>query len=285
MPMPVLGCKGLVVFTDLDGTLLDARTYAPDAGVRATIKWLRARGIPVVFCSSKTWAEQSALQDALDLADQPCIVENGAAIVSPEPCAGGRVPRVLALGARVGEIRKRIQRIEMRMGRRFSTYASIGPEEVSRLTGLGPEAARRAAQREFSETLVDELSPAQWEELEECFAVEGLQCLHGGRFRTVTGSGTDKGRAVAELAARLGGASGASLLTAALGDSANDRSMLAAVHLPVLLQNGRGSWIDLDLPNLRRVCAPGPEGWTEGVMWCLEAFERRRAGTIRTLSG
>jgi mannosyl-3-phosphoglycerate synthase len=46
-----------IVFTDLDGTLLHPITYSYHESVEA-VKWLRENGIPIVFCSAKTRAEQ-----------------------------------------------------------------------------------------------------------------------------------------------------------------------------------------------------------------------------------
>jgi len=48
--------KKPVFFSDLDGTLLDARTYSFDAALPA-LGILRARRVPLVVCSSKTRTE------------------------------------------------------------------------------------------------------------------------------------------------------------------------------------------------------------------------------------
>ncbi|MDP2876998.1 MAG: HAD-IIB family hydrolase, partial [Holophaga sp.] len=64
-----------ILFTDLDGTLLDESTYAFEPALPA-IRALQERGIPIVFCTSKTFAETVALQEVLGITD-PFIVENG----------------------------------------------------------------------------------------------------------------------------------------------------------------------------------------------------------------
>ena len=57
-----MGLSRLLVFTDLDGTLLDYDTYAFDAAEPALDR-LRRERIPFVLCSSKTRAEiEAALQ-------------------------------------------------------------------------------------------------------------------------------------------------------------------------------------------------------------------------------
>ena len=84
----------LIVFTDLDGTLLDHHSYSWRAASPAMAK-LAANGIPLIFNSSKTAAEMRHLQNAMGIR-APFIVENGAAAVIPAGCLGrteGRRPR------------------------------------------------------------------------------------------------------------------------------------------------------------------------------------------------
>ena len=70
-----------VIYTDLDGTLLDHHTYAFDEALE-TIKALMDRGIPIVPCTSKTRAETVNLMQTMGI-DGPMIIENGAAIWVP----------------------------------------------------------------------------------------------------------------------------------------------------------------------------------------------------------
>src|SRR5687768_8132133 len=70
-----------LVFTDLDGTLLDHDTYSWEAA-RPALSRLRHLGIPLVLCSSKTAAELRPIAKRLGL-QTPLIVENGGGIRLP----------------------------------------------------------------------------------------------------------------------------------------------------------------------------------------------------------
>jgi len=70
-----------VIFTDLDGTLLDHETYSFSAAVPA-LEILNEKGIPLVFCSSKTRAEIEYWRDKLGNR-HPFISENGGGIFIP----------------------------------------------------------------------------------------------------------------------------------------------------------------------------------------------------------
>ena len=72
----------LVVFSDLDGTLLDHENYSYTQAQPA-LDALASRGIPLILATSKTAAEVAVLHQALNLGDWPAIVENGAGIYRP----------------------------------------------------------------------------------------------------------------------------------------------------------------------------------------------------------
>ena len=67
--------KDLIIFTDLDGSLLDEETYraSPADSLFGT---LNTHGIPVVFNSSKTFPEMLKVRRSMGN-HQPFVVENG----------------------------------------------------------------------------------------------------------------------------------------------------------------------------------------------------------------
>ena len=69
--------RNVAVFTDLDGTLLDEKTYSFEAA-RPALAALREKGCLLVPCTSKTSEETFPLLDELGGRD-PFIVENGGA--------------------------------------------------------------------------------------------------------------------------------------------------------------------------------------------------------------
>ncbi len=88
--------QNLLVFTDLDATLLDHETY-DWRPAQPALDELRRRGIPVIFNSSKTKAEQLALRAEIGN-EHPFIVENGAAVYFPRDYFGPQPDGVEADG-------------------------------------------------------------------------------------------------------------------------------------------------------------------------------------------
>ena len=272
--LPAKRWSPLVVFTDLDGTLLDSHCSAVGPA-REMLARLGAQRIPVVFCSSKTAAEQRPLRRDLGLEHTPYIVENGSAVWVPDSAGLAvtdwpRLPgqpdeRVRVLGQSSDAVRAGLARATARTRQPVAGYADLTVRQIADLTGLDEPSAARARQRDFSETLIDQWPSAEWSTLESALAAEGLTCRHGGRFRTVTGSESDKGRAARLVAGLYAVALGQPVVTAGIGDSANDEGLLASVDHPYLVAHGAHSWASLDVPGLIRTPHSGPVGWIDAI--------------------
>jgi len=223
-----------IIFSDLDGTLLDAKDYSFAAAAPA-LRLIRARGIPLVLCSSKTRAEIEALRRRLDNA-HPFIAENGGGIFVPrgyfaeefEADAFGDY-RLIRLGMSYGEIRKRFVRLRERLGARMRGFADMTDDEVAALTGLSRDEARLARQRDFDEAFVFDGAPD--ESFLKAIEADGLHWTQGQFFHIM--GDHDKGRAVKMLASLYRQQYGA-LTSIGLGDSLNDLPLLQAVDRAVL---------------------------------------------------
>ncbi len=259
----------VVVFTDLDGTLLDYHTYSSELAEPLVARLNRA-GVPVVFCSSKTRAEQEVYRQRLGI-DAPFIVEDGGAIFI-EP---GYFPfaydyhrlidgyQVIELGRPYGEIRRILEQMRQKHNLTFTGFGDMDATQIAAVTGLDMESARRARKRDYEETLCLSGTEPEISFILSHIEVAGLRWAKGTRFYGVMGD-NDKGmatRALTELFKRkLGG-----VKTIGVGDSLNDVPMLAEVDFPVLVQKPGGSWQEVELPNLNRVAGIGPEGWVRAI--------------------
>lgn len=252
----------LVVFSDLDGTLLDEATYSFDAA-REALGALAARGVPLVLCSSKTRIEMERCAQAMGLAS-PLVVENGGAILWPH--AGGYT--VLARGTPRRRLIAALEDIARETGAVLRGFSTLSADEVARLTRLAPEAARDAMAREYDEPFL--VDAGDIGRIASAAERRGLRVTRGGRFHHLTGP-TDKGQAVREIVATYQ-AAGRHVRSAALGDSANDLSMLKAVDRPIVVPRSAGA-VDAELaralPQAERAPAPGPAGWNAAVLAML----------------
>lgn len=259
--------KQWVVFTDLDGTLLELDTYSYHVAQPA-VELLRTKQIPLVFCSSKTRAEQEFYRHKLRV-DAPFIVENGSAVFIPNGYFDfaylyqRSLPgyEVIELGTPVAAIRQAIAEIRADLGLDCYGYADLSLSEITRLTGLDADAAQRACWREYSETLLkSDFTPQTLAQFQQALARQGLVCVTGSKFYTIHGQRSDKGQA-ARLLINLFRRKFGSVITVGLGDGPNDASFLTLVNYTYLVQRPDHHWINLELPHLEKVNGVGPAGW------------------------
>jgi len=258
-----------VLFSDLDGTFLDATTYSYKESLDA-LKLLQKANIPLVFCSAKTRAEQMEYRRKLEIPD-PFIVENGGAIFIsksyfPFSFNFHKVVEeylVIELGLPYTRITETLQKIRGETGLTFKGFADMNVKEISRDSGLSLQFARRAKQREYTETFKLEGEERTQKQILDKIKKAGLNYTHGGRYYEAMGN-NDKGEAVTILA-RLFRQRFGEVITVGIGDSLNDLPMLATVDIPVLVQRPGEYWENLPLSNVYRVAGIGPSGWSKAI--------------------
>lgn len=254
----------LLVFTDLDGTLLDHDTYRWQAAEPA-LERLRRANVPVVLNSSKTAAEIRDIRVALNN-HHPFIVENGAAVIIPANCFGPRAEQVVNFGASREQVLSVLSELRSE-GYRFRGFADMSVDELGRVTGLPVTSAELAKDRQGTEPLLWEGSDEELATFTEKLAAEKLRLVRGGRFFHVMGD-FDKADGVRFLLSKYREHYGReSLVTVALGDSPNDQRMLESVNIPVIIRGAQSDQVQLTSDrHAMRSLKPGPEGWNECVL-------------------
>lgn len=286
----------IVVFSDIDGTLIDifTRKYGKS---KELVKKLKESSIPVILCSSKTWAEQDVIRKDLGLESEPFIIENGGAVIIPYGYFSGggggggstdddlkhhygmRVVdgySVIELGRSSAEIRKVLQYVRRKTGTPFKGVSDLSIEELAKIVGMTPEEAERMSKRQYGETIL-EIDKTEKVKLEQALSKEGLQVIHGGRYFDVTG-GNDKGKAVRILIDLYRKKLGYGTIFIGIGDSANDAPMLKLTDIAILVQKHDGSWAEVDnsnnIPHVVKAKGIGPAGWENAFATIIKEAEQ-----------
>lgn len=265
-----------LIFSDLDGTLLDARRYSFNDALPA-LNLISERGIPLILCSSKTRAEIEAC--CLHMHNShPFISENGGGIFVPRnyfsaPLEAASLDgyQLITLGLPYAEIRSRFGALREQLGIRVSGFGDMTAEEVAELTGLSCDDATLAKQRDFDEPFVFDGAP----DARFLQAIEdaGLHWTQGRMFHIM--GKHDKGLAVKTLKALYEREYG-EIFSIGLGDSLNDLPLLQAVDHPVLIRHEDGSFDSrIAIAGLMKTQSPGPQGWNEAVLQLLSAGNAR----------
>jgi mannosyl-3-phosphoglycerate phosphatase len=274
MPTPAA-----LLFTDLDGTLLDHETYGFDAA-RPALHAVQDRGLPLILTTSKTLAEVTDLNRALHN-HAPVIVENGGALAFPTglpypfelPPGDVADDHLLVLRSPAyTEILAFIDAQREAHDYRLQGFHDMTADEVSRHTGLAIAEAKQAQQRLCSEPFVWHDSDARLETFTAAAAGAGLRILRGGRFHHLLGD-TDKAAALLALRDLYAQPTDQPPLTIALGDSENDINMLETADIAVIVMRPDGQHLDCrGRQQTYRTTEPGPAGWNTAVETLLETL-------------
>ena len=244
----------IVVFTDLDGTLLDHETYSW-APAQPALKMAKQNDIPVVLASSKTAAEIADIRAAIGFDHVPAIVENGAGILPAFASAtqGGDHARLLDILNSLPA--------DLRAG--FHGFTDWGVDGVAQATGLPIDQAAKAHARQFSEPGLWRGAPELERDFVDALLQRGVHARRGGRYLTLS-FGATKADRVAEIIAQY-----APCTSIALGDAPNDVEMLEAADLGVIVSNAHADPLP-ELPSeatgkIIRTTQDGPTGWNQAV--------------------
>lgn len=264
--------EGTLIFTDLDGTLLNHDDYSFAPASKA-VEALKTARVPIIPVTSKTKAELIGLRTAIGL-DTPFVVENGAGIYIPKDYFRFNDDSLIDAGSywckrfapARSELIELLNNAPDSVRSSMQTFSDMTALELSQLTGLTEEQALLAAEREFSEPINWTGDDKEALALKDYAHIHGYDLVKGGRFFHLT-NGYDKGQALYWLKQQFSRANpDQSQFAIALGDSANDIDMLEAADQAIIIKNPYSQNIDLanGIPIIRSSKA-GPAGWAESL--------------------
>src|SRR5687767_10280539 len=265
--------NGWMVFTALDGSLLDARTLSFEAA-RHSFRRLIAAGIPVVPVTGKTFAEVRPLADVLGI-DGRLVIESGGGIARRV----GSSWRLEACGAGTKVLREAVPKIEQRSGARLRLYSAMRLDQAAAASGLTGIDLRRSLQRNFDEPFVLESGPLA--AVEEAARSIGLRVRTGGRFHHLSGP-PRRGAAAQQVRDEIAASSGAQPFVVALGYAPIDIEFLSLADIPIIMPRRNGAPDPLlvaMLPEARVAPSAGPKGWAKAIDEISDSLTSRVGST------
>lgn len=267
----------VLIFTDMDGTLLDHHTYSFDA-VKKCLTALKKSNIAVIPNTSKTYAELKNLRKNIGL-DSAFIVENGAAVYLPSSA----FKHISSVDAKsFGLTQKQnywvkefarprshflnlLQTIAPKYRDDYLAFSEMTVQQIAEHTGLNVEDAQKASQRDYGE-------PIKWlgplDKKTEFIAhlrYIGGNVVEGGRFIHFADN-TDKADAMQWLTKFLGSFSDKVSSTFALGDGNNDIGMLEAADVAIIIKSPVADPLIVNKKeNKFYTTKEGPVGWAESI--------------------
>ncbi len=250
-----------LVFSDLDGTLLEERSYS-FFYAKPALRLLKKLGVPVVLVTSKTMGEVLHWQKKLGI-DGPFICENGAAIFIPKDYFHFKIPMakeengwlIIWLSEGISSIKKFVEKMR-KDGFEIEALTEMTVNRAAKLTGLSVSLAREAKKRDFDECIL--LHRGNIADFKIRAGKSGISVVEGGGFYHLC-AGHDKGKAVKILLEFFEKKFGA-VESTGIGDSENDFPMLDAVDFGYLVRKADGSYAS---KKFEKANAKNSKGWAE----------------------
>lgn len=253
----------LLIFTDLDGTLLDHNDYSADPADRLIARLSKSEQFNIIPVTSKTRSELLHLQAAIPLPHSIGITENGSVIHINDArfFAEDTPSKVITMGMEYQEVLKHVAGIPSTLRNCLRGFADMSVKQVTKETGLSHDDAKRAKERDATEPFLWSGSDAEFSEMEGLFAQADIRVQRGGRFYHLTGQ-ADKEQAMAKVTTAFAERNPKDrIVSVALGDGPNDLAMIEAADIGVIMPNPNGVTISSSKSHIRTAPIPGPKGW------------------------
>jgi mannosyl-3-phosphoglycerate phosphatase len=266
----------LVIFTDLDGTLLDRDTYSFSPAEPA-LRLTKIKNIPLVLASSKTRAEIEIYRKRLEN-DHPFISENGGAVFIPKGYFSFPYPydrglkeySVLELGTSYPQIIEVLESIKKETNIPIRGFSDLSEKEISSLCGLSLEEAELAKKREYDEPFLIDGEEKEIAIVKRKIEEKRMNYVWGGRFHHILGK-NNKGKAV-EILKELFENQFFSISTVGIGNTPNDLPMLLAVDHPIFLREKNSVSPLIPFKNVTCVEGTGPRVWNEAILSIINSI-------------
>ncbi len=281
MSFPIVDSAKAIIYSDLDGTLLDHHSYSFEAA-KSSLDKLASLNIPVVLNTSKTAAELTVIREQMGL-ETPFIVENGAAVFIPktefESKPKGSVWQdgywVKTFASKRSHWLGVIDKLSSSFDGEFEALSQMTLRRLMEVTGLDERSAQLATKRLYGEPLLWKGSQDRRNIFIENAKKLGASPLLGGRFLHICGD-SNKGKALEWLTNEYKRQRRVdSLTTISLGDGDNDIAMLEAsdiavrilspVNPPPILERSDG---------VITSTLNGPMGWKECIERLIPALQQ-----------
>lgn len=266
-----------LLFTDLDGSLLDHHSYSHHAANKA-LALLKKSSVPVMPTTSKTLAELLPIRTALNNND-PFIVENGAAIYIPVGYFKQQ-PDDTTLYTKAGQDfwqysqapsrahwQQLLNQVSDAFAGQYIDFQHLGTAGVAEVTGLSLAQAALANQRGFSEPIHWLGNAAEKKRFIQQLENLGAHIVEGGRFLHLIDKNACKGTAMQRLKQSFtNNDNRQTYISIAAGDSHNDISMLEAADIAAVIRSPAHATPILKRNQKTYVSEKfGPEGWDEVI--------------------
>ena len=262
----------ILIFTDLDGSLLDRDTFKFDE-IKDYIRQLISKGIFIIPNTSKT--EKEILEFINDLGSSlPFISENGAAINGLD-LLNANFPKKLILSREKADLFNIFKdTVPRNLQNKCKWLSDMDKKKQSLIFGLKDKKLSMALDRQYTIPFLFDGTKNEKNELSKIIKNQDLYLQDGGRVINLTDK-VNKANAL-KVFVRFFEKDNINVKTIAVGDNYNDLDMLKTSDFPCLVFNDKFTLDEIPISNLITSDKPSPEGWADVIKMALVQINKNR---------
>ena len=265
--------SNILLFTDLDGTLLNKKTFEFKAALNL-IKNCISKGINIIPNSSKTDLELNEICEDLKI-PKVYISENGSCIYGLNVLSENLNEKICLSRNKDIIFKNFTDKINVKLQKKCLILENETLQNQIEVLGLPKNKISKAMNRKFSIPFIFLGNNEEEVELKKNVRRNGLNVQFGGRVLSL-GDEVSKGDAMMRFMSLLSNETKKNYVSICVGDNENDFDMLDKCDYPCLVKNG-----PLKNINFKNQCVfskkEAPDGWVEVVNKTLNIIEEVRS--------
>ncbi len=258
--------SSVIIFTDLDGTILHRDTFKFDT-IKNYLKKLVNNGIIIIPNSSKTEIEIDKFNEELGV-ELPYILENGSAIHGLN-LINQNFPNKIILSREKEELLKIFNmKVPEKLMNKCIQISKISKKKQEKIFGQKDDKLQEVLKRKYTVPFLFEGNNSEKNKLLKILNSNSLSLQEGGRVLNLCDN-INKIKSMNKVIKILKKTED-KIVTIAVGDNYNDLDMLKNSDVPCLVFNDQFKLDKINIDNLIFSNKPSPDGWADVIKIALE---------------
>ena len=262
--------KQIIIFTDIDGSLLNRDTFRFDE-IEDYFRKLVSKGIKIIPNSSKTEAELLDFNKEYNL-NLSFIAENGSSIHGLN-LIHSKLPERVSLSRTTDQIYQIFNKnIPSHLKDNISFILKLHFKEQQEIFGLPLDKIGLALKRKYSLPIQFNGNEIRKNEFVKIMNNAGLTVQTGGRIMNICDN-VNKSKAMIKTLELIKNEVDDEIITIGVGDNQNDVDMLRQSNYACLVKNDNFDSSLINIVNLIKSSEPSPLGWADVIKTAIQKIE------------
>ena len=255
----------VVIFTDLDGSLLHRDTFQFDT-IKDYIKSLVSKGVIIIPNSSKTEKEIENFIEELGV-NLPYISENGSSIHGLNLITSNFPDKIILSREKEELLNIFENKVPEKLKEKCFQISKMSKKEKENILGQKDEKLKDALNRKYTLPFLFKGDKNEKNRLLKILNLNSLTLQEGGRVSNLCDN-INKVKSMNRVIKILKKTED-KIKTIAVGDNFNDLEMLRNCDIPCLVFNDQFKLDQININNLIFSNKPSPEGWADVIKMAL----------------